>query len=41
VKTFPIKKRMNTELFIDRKWGLYIQNKGGMVKENIGPLGRG
>jgi len=25
VKTFPIKKRINTELFIDRKWGLYVQ----------------
>jgi len=25
---FPIKKRINTELFIDRKQGLYVQ-KGG------------
>jgi len=25
VKTFPIKKRINTELFIDGKEGLYIQ----------------
>jgi len=24
--TFPIKKRINTELFIDRMAGLYIQN---------------
>jgi len=23
--TFPIKKRINTQLFIDRKRGLYIQ----------------
>jgi len=27
VKTFPIKKRINTELFIDMKWRLYIQKK--------------
>jgi len=25
--TFPIKKRINTELFIDGKQGLYIQNR--------------
>jgi len=25
VKTFPIKKRINTDLFIDRNIGLYIQ----------------
>jgi len=25
VKTFPIKKRINTELFIDGKKGLYIE----------------
>jgi len=25
VKTFPLKKRINTELFIDWKQGLYIQ----------------
>jgi len=24
--TFPIKKRINTELFIDRNKGLYMQN---------------
>jgi len=31
VKTFPIKKRINTELFIDRKWGaLYTKSKGGI-----------
>jgi len=26
VMTFPIKKRINAELFIDGKQGLYIQN---------------
>jgi len=25
VKTFPIKQRINTELFIDKKWGLFVQ----------------
>jgi len=25
VKTFPIKKIINTEQFIDRKWGFYLQ----------------
>jgi len=25
VMTFPIKKRINTQLFIDRKQGLYIR----------------
>jgi len=52
VMTFPIKKRINTELLIDRNQGLYIQ-KGdketdqekyldkGMDQENIWPLRRG
>jgi len=26
VMTFPIKKRINTKLFIDKKQGLYTQN---------------
>jgi len=26
VMTFPIKKRSNTDLFINRKQGVYIQN---------------
>jgi len=30
VKTFPIKKRINTELFIDRKWALYTKGKRGI-----------
>jgi len=30
--TFPIKKRINTELFSDRKQGLYIQ-KGDKEKD--------
>jgi len=40
--TFPIKKKINTELFIDMKQGLYIQ-KGDKEtdQENIGTLGRG
>jgi len=46
VKTFPIKKRINTELFIYRKWGAFIyKSKGGIGsarsdQENIGPLRR-
>jgi len=30
VKTFPIKKRINTELFIDRKGGFIYKSKGGI-----------
>jgi len=40
--TFPIKKRINTELFIDINKGLYIQKLDKETdQENIGPLGRG
>jgi len=28
VMTFPIKKRINTELFIDKRASLYIQKRG-------------
>jgi len=35
---FPIKKRMNTELFIDRKQGLYTQND---IKKTFKPHWRG
>jgi len=34
MKTFPIKKRINTELFIGRKDGLYIQ-KLALIIGNI------
>jgi len=35
VKTFPIKKRINTELFIDRKWGaLYTKVKEGSDQQD-------
>jgi len=30
VKTFPIKKRINNELFIDRKGGFVYKSKGGI-----------
>jgi len=34
VKTFPIKKRINTELFIDEKNGLFkYKSKGGIGSE--------
>jgi len=29
--TFPIKKRINTELFIDRRTTLYIANGGNKI----------
>jgi len=36
VMTFPIKKRINTELFIDKKQGLYIHMEGKETdQENI------
>jgi len=36
VKTFAIKKRINTELFIDGKKGLYIQkSKEGSDQEIV------
>jgi len=39
VKTFPIKKRINSELLIDGKEGLYIQKgEKGSDHENNGPL---
>jgi len=38
VMTFPIKKRIGTELFIDRKWGLFIQND---IKKTFWPHYRG
>jgi len=44
--TFPVKKRINTELFIDREMMLYIQKiRRDRIKvirsRNIGPLRRG
>jgi len=40
--TFPIKKRINTELFIDSNKGLCIQKEEKETDQlNIGPLGRG
>jgi len=46
VKTFPIKKRINTELFIDGEVKLYIQKyrryRIKVIRSgNIGPLRRG
>jgi len=35
VKTFPIKKRINTELFIDRSGGFMYKNKGGIGSEGL------
>jgi len=41
-RPFPIQKRVNTELFIDRiKRSFKIKNKGVIGSRNIGPLGRG
>jgi len=34
VKTFPIKKRINTELFIDGEVMLIYKNKGGIGSRN-------
>jgi len=34
VKTFPIKKRINTELFIDGEMGFYIQKRVAKRQEN-------
>jgi len=41
VKTFPIKKRINIELYIDGKEKLYKHKSKEPDKENIGPVRRG
>jgi len=41
VKTFPIKKRINTELFIHGEITLLYKSEGGIGSRNNGPLGRG
>jgi len=38
VKIFPIKKRINTELFIDGKQGLYKQKKRRVCIKKISDL---
>jgi len=38
VMTFPIKKRINTELFIDKKQGVYIQKGGKEMDQETSDL---
>jgi len=41
VKTFPVKKRLNTELFLMGKRSFKYKSKGRIGSRNIGPLRRG